>query len=133
MESETIWAEVRLLLKRIPIVKTLLITLLALVALVVAAIYFPFEGKTWYETLFILAWIALLLHRHRTPQGASSKTKSKNLSGLPTVHKIITFLRRHRHFIRSIFSVVLGVVITAGSMWLLLTLIRWFWLHPLFR
>jgi hypothetical protein len=133
MESRTVWTEVRLLFKRIPTLTTLLITVLALVALVVFAIYFPFQGKTWYETLAIAAWIALLGRRHWASEDRSSETKPKTLSNFPTLQKITDFFRRHWRFIRKALFAILGAAIAVGSMWLLITLIRWFWLHPLFR
>ena len=139
MNSESIWTEIRLSLKQLPIVRTLLIILLSIA--VVAGFAYAFSrvnGKPWPAALPIALYLLLRQFwnsssQTATPQGIPSETKSKNASAYPAVDKIVRFLRRHDHFIRKVFSVVLGLAAAVGSMWLLISLIRWFWLHPLFR
>jgi hypothetical protein len=129
MNVETIWEEVRPRLKRIPVAQTLPIFLLIVVVLVLGSLYFSsLNGRHWYEGLAVAAYLTL---RQLFGRGTTSETKTKDSHH--TLGKIKRVLPYFLRVARSMFLLVLVVGVLAVSIWLLVTLLHWFWLHPLFR
>jgi hypothetical protein len=134
MKFETHWHEAR------PLLLGLLLILLGflLIALVVAigtALFARMTGRPWYDALPIWLYLAYRGARGWFPQKTqqTDETEPKPPTAFPTFAKIGRGLRRIFPVIRNMFLGILVVAIMAGSIWVLITLLRWFWLHPLFR
>ena len=136
MKEEPVLSEVRLLLKQIPVVKTLLLILIIVVVLGIGTFYFSrTNGRAWYEALFIFAWLTWLSVRHWFQQPTTSQNTAPEPRVQPERSANSGMIRRVLPnlvtMVRDTFYFVVSGSIMIGSIWLLVTLVRWFWLHPL--
>lgn len=113
--------------------------LLAVVVLVVATLALSqLTGRPWYEALFISIWVAWLSSRRPSSRQSGSHgmavgAEPNASTAFPTFSKIGRFIRPIFPTIRKIFVGLFVAMIIAVSLWLMMTLLRWFWVHPLFK
>ena len=130
MKVDAIWSEARPLIKQIPVVKTLLLIFLILVVFTVGSFVFArTTGRSWYDTLPILVYITWRSARNWFQQPTTPRANPNEISS----RKIDRVLPRLLRVLRNTSLALLVIGGMGGSIWLLITLLRWFWLHPLFR
>jgi hypothetical protein len=114
----------------------LLRTLAITVCAAIGSIFFgPMAGRSKVETFVILVFVGFVVTRdwsaHRpSPQDAPGPKSSTNF---PTFIKVGRALHSTLPLVRNASIGLLVAAAFAVALWVLITLIRWFWFHPLLR